>query len=305
MAADRVGKEAALLMPSGSMANLVALLTYCHRRDEVILGYSTDMYLWEVGAMSAVGGIHPYPLRNQPDGTLELADIQAAIRPDKQCFPRTQLVCLENTNGICGGVPLAPDYTASVCGLAGQYGLPVYVDGARIFNAAVALAVDVKELVKDVDSLMFCLSKGLCCPVGSMLCGSADFIAEARHNRQMLGGQMRQAGIIAAAGIVALEQMVDRLADDHRNACLLGEGLRGIHGLSVMPEVIETNIVFFRLTDDRMTHDELVAKLNEEGVRVLPVGSWLRAVTYCWIGEEDIRAALTVIRGVIEGRQCW
>lgn len=302
MTAERVGKEAALFMPSGCMANLVALLTHCGRQGEVILGYSTDMYLWECGAMSAVGGIHPHPLPNQPDGTIDLNDIEAVVRSEDVHFPRTQLVCIENTNNICGGVPITLRYTASVCALARRHGLPVYLDGARIFNAAVALDLDVRELTKDVDTLMFCLSKGLCCPAGSMVCGSKDFIAEARRNRKMLGGQMRQAGIIAAAGIVALEQMVDRLAEDHSNARLLAEGLREIKGLLLKPDVVQTNIVYFKLAGNRMSQDELVAKLDEEGVKVLPMGSSLRAVTHYGIEEEDIKDGLVIIRRVVEGR---
>ena len=302
MVADRMGKEMALLVPSGCMANLISLLTHCDRGGEAILGYSSDIYLWEVGAMSVAGSIHPRPIPNQPDGTLDLTDIEAAINPEDVHFPRTRLICLENTQDIFGGMPLTSEYTASVCALARQYGFPVYLDGARIFNAAIALGVDVRELTKEVDSVMFCLSKGLCCPVGSVVCGSRDFIAEARRNRKMLGGQMRQAGIIAAAGIVALEQMVDRLAEDHRNARLFGEGLKEIKGLSVLPDVVQTNIVFFKSIDDRVTRDELRARLDEGGVKVYAMGSWLRAVTHYGIEEEDIETALAVCRRVVEGR---
>jgi threonine aldolase len=215
-------------------------------------------------------------------------------------FPRTQVICVENSQNVCGGVPVTPQYTASVVALGRRYGVPVHVDGARIFNSAVALGVDVKELTRGADSLQFCLSKGLGCPVGSMVCGSKDFIHEAVRNRKMLGGQMRQAGIIAAAGIVAMEQSIGRLAEDHANAKILGQGLREIKGLKLRPEVIQTNILYFQLTDNRMTHDELIAKSADEGVQVLRMGDWIRAVTHYGIVEDDVKSAAAVIKRVVE-----
>ena len=218
MAAQRMGKEAALFVASGTMGNLVALLTHCGRGDEVILGDRSHSFLFEQGGMAALGGITPWPVPNQPDGTMRLEDIERAIRGDNVHFPRTRLICLENTHNMCNGAPLTAEYTAQVAELAHARGLRVHVDGARIFNAAAALNVGVQELVQEVDSVTFCLSKGLCAPVGSVLCGSADFVAEARRARKVVGGGMRQAGILAAAGIVALEQIADRMGEDHTRA---------------------------------------------------------------------------------------
>jgi threonine aldolase len=248
MAAERLGKEAALFVVSGTMGNLVALLTHCGRGDEAILGDCSHTFLFEQGGMAALGGIMPHLVSNQPDGTLRLEDIEGAIREDDAHFPRTRLVCLENTHNMCNGTPLTAEYTAQVARLARVHGLRVHMDGARIFNAAAALGVDAQELVRDVDSVMFCLSKGLCAPVGSLLCGSADFIAEARRARKVVGGGMRQAGVLAAAGIVALEEIVPRLEEDHVRARRLAEGLAEIPGVEVAP--VTTNILYFWLTEE-------------------------------------------------------
>lgn len=301
MAAERMGKEAALYVASGTMGNLVSLLTHCGRGDEFIVGHLAHTFLYEAGGSAALGGIHPHPVPNQPDGTLDLADIEAAIRSENVHFPRSRLVCLENTHNRCGGAVLTPEYTKAVCQLAHRHGLAVHLDGARIFNAAVALGVDVKELVKDVDSVQFCLSKGLSAPVGSLICGDKDFIYEARRNRKIVGGGMRQAGIIAAAGIVALEQMVDRLAEDHANARRLAEGLAEIPGLAIDLDRVQTNIVIFELTSERLTPAELAARLNNKGVKLLAIeGRRLRAVTHYGIEADDIEFALAAMREVME-----
>ena len=292
MVAARVGKEAALLTPSGCMANLVALLTLCERGDEVLLGRDTDMYLWEVGAMSAVGGIYPNPLPNEPDGTIDPDVLEANIRERDIHFPKTKAICLENTNNLSGGIPLQPTYMASVQSVASRHGIPLYMDGARLFNAAVALKVDVREITKHVDALMFCFSKGLSCPVGSILCGSQGFIEEALGQRKMLGGQMRQAGIIAAACIVAMEQMVDRLEEDHENARLLAQGLTDLTGIELRNPVPKTNIVFFKPKQGSV--EEASRRLAAAGVGTLPMGEWLRAVTHFGIVDSDIRRAVEV-----------
>ena len=301
MAAERLGKEAALYVASGTMGNLVALLTHCGRGDEFIVGHLAHTFLYEAGGSAALGGIHPRTVPNQPDGTLDLADVEAAIRAENVHFPRSRLICLENTHNRCGGAVLTPEYTKAVCQLAQRHGLAVHLDGARIFNAAVALGVDVRELVEDVDSVQFCLSKGLSAPVGSLICGDEDFINGARRNRKILGGGMRQAGIIAAAGIVALEQMVDRLAEDHANARRLAEGLAEIPGLAINPARVQTNIVIFELTNERLTPAEFAARLGERGVKLLAIeGRRLRAVTHYGIEADDIEVALTVVREVME-----
>jgi len=299
MAAERLGKEDALLVVSGTMGNLVALLTHCGRGDEVILGDRSHTYLFEQGGMAALGGIMPCPIPNRPDGTLRLEDIAGAIRGDNVHFPRPRLVCLENTHNTCNGTPLTAAYTTRVATLAHARGLRVHLDGARVFNAAVALGVDVRELVQDVDSVMFCLSKGLSAPVGSLLCGDADFIAEARRARKVVGGAMRQAGILAAAGVVALERMTERLAEDHERARRLAEELADIPGVEVAP--VATNILYFRLADGvPKTSEEVVAGLAERGVRLLGrVDGRFRAVTHCWITDEDIDMAIEAMRTVM------
>ncbi len=302
MAAERMGKEAALLVVSGTMGNLVCLLTHCRRGEEVILGDMSHTFLYEAGGISALGGIHPHTIPNQPNGTMLIEDIQAAIRTDNVHFPRTRLICLENTHNRCGGAALTPEYTDSVAELARKHGLLVHLDGARIFNAAVALGVDVKELTRSVDSLSFCLSKGLSAPVGSVVCGSKDFIAEARRTRKVVGGGMRQAGIIAAAGIYAMQHMVDRLAEDHRNARRLAEGIARIEGLSIDPTAVQTDIVYFDVVAEGFTASELVGRLQDRGVRVLGIGPRrLRAVTHYGISSDDIDAAIEALQDSMQG----
>jgi len=302
LAAQRMGKEAALLVASGTMGNLVCLLTHCGRGEEVILGDQSHTFVYEAGGMSALGGIHPHTIANQPDGTMRLEDIEAAIRGDDVHFPRTRLICLENTHNRCNGSALTPQYTDAVAGLAKNRSLAVHLDGARIFNAAVALGVDVKELTRSVDSLSFCLSKGLAAPVGSVVCGSKEFIAQARRIRKVLGGGMRQSGIIAAAGIAALEQMVERIAEDHKNARRLTEGIARIEGLSVDPAKTQTNIVYFDLASERLTAQKLVMELGKKGIKLLPVGPRrLRAVTHYGISAEDIDLTLTALGELMQG----
>lgn len=301
MAAERMGKEAALFVASGTMGNLVALLTHCGRGDEVIVGDRSHTFLFEQGGMAALGGITPRPIPNQPDGTLRLEDIQGAIRSENVHFPRTRLVCLENTHNMCDGAPLTAEYTTAVARLARAHGLRIHLDGARIFNAATALGCDVRDLVRDVDSVMFCLSKGLCAPVGSLLCGSADFIYEARRARKVVGGGMRQVGILAAAGIVALEQMTGRLAEDHARARRLAEGLAEIPGVQVGP--VYTNIFYFWLTDEvPLSPETFVARLKEQGVLVLGrEDGRYRIVTHYWITDEDVETTLRAVRQVVSG----
>jgi threonine aldolase len=301
MSAERMGKEAALLVVSGTMGNLVCTLTHCRRGEEVILGDRSHTFLYEAGGMSTLGGIHPHTISNQPDGTMRLEDIEGAIRGDNVHFPRTRLICLENTHNRCYGSALTSEYIDSVSALAKEHGLSVHLDGARIFNAAVALGVDVKELTANVDSLSFCLSKGLSAPVGSVVCGSSEFIAEARRARKVLGGGMRQTGVIAAAGIKALEEMVDRLAEDHKNARRLAEGIASISGLSIELANVQTNIIYFELDEGRMTPMELVKELNKKEVKLLSVGARrLRAVTHYGISAGDIDLTVKALGEVMK-----
>jgi len=300
MAAERVGKEAALFVASGTMGNLASVLIHCGRGDEIIIGDQAHLFLLEAGSVSAVGGIHSRQVPNQPDATLDLAQVEAAIRPADDHFPRTRLICLENTHNRCGGACLTPDYMGQVRALADRHNLRIHLDAARVFNAAVALGVDVRELTRDADSLSFCLSKGLSAPVGSLVCGSGDFVREARRARKVLGGGMRQGGIIAAAGIVALEDMIDRLAEDHVNARRLAEGLADIPGIALDPSRVQTNMVFFDLEEGAPNAAEFCGRIAERGVKMGPTGGQrIRAVTHYGIEAEHIEQALAVVAQVM------
>jgi threonine aldolase len=300
MAAERVGKEAALLVVSGTMGNLASILTHCRRGEEVILGDQSHTFIYEGGGIAALGGVHPHTIPNQPDGTLRTEDIEAAVRPDNVHFPRTRLICLENTHNRCYGSPLTPQYMAAVAALARRHGLAVHLDGARLFNAAAALGVDVKELTRHVDSLTFCLSKGLAAPVGSVICGSKVFVAEARRTRKVLGGGMRQAGVLAAAGIVALEKMVDRLREDHANARRLAEGIARLEKLSIDLANVYTDIVYFDVVASTLTAEELIKRLSDRGIRMLSVGPRrIRAVTHYGITADDIDHTLLTLKDAL------
>lgn len=304
MAAEKLGMEAGLLVPSGTMGNLAAVLTHCTRGDEVILGKWSHTYLFEAGGISALGGVHSCQIPNQPDGTLLLEDIRRAVRDDDIHQPVTRLVSLENTHNRCGGTVLSPDYIRSVAELAHSLNLKLHIDGARIFNAAAALGIPAKELTAPADSVTFCLSKGLCAPVGSVLCGSKEFIEGARRIRKQLGGGMRQAGVIAAAGIVALQSMVDRLAEDHERARCLAAELRQIPGITVDPGSPHTNMVFFNMSpsiplDERQAEDQLAAL----GILTHATGPRrFRLVTHYWISDEDVKKAAAAFTKVFAAR---
>lgn len=299
-AAARMGKEAALFVASGTQGNLVSLLTHCGRGDEAIMGDQSHTFRYEQGGCAALGGIVPHIVKNQTDGTMTLADIEAAIRPNDDHAPRTRLICLENTQNRCGGAVLTPEYTDQVAALAQRRGLKLHIDGARIFNASVALGVDVKELTRGADSVTFCLSKGLAAPVGSILCGTREFINGARRNRKILGGGMRQVGILAAAGIIALDEMVDRLAEDHANAEALAQGLSGLPGIEVEPVTPRTDIVFFKVLREDMDAVTLCERLDAYGVKMADMDPRrVRAVTNYHVTREDIDAVLDAVRKVL------
>jgi threonine aldolase len=303
LGASRMGKEAGLYVPSGTMGNLVAVLTHCGRGDEVILGNKAHTFLFEAGGISALGGVHSCQLPNQPDGTLALEDIRQAIRPDDEHDPITRLVALENTHNRCGGVALSAEYTRSAGELAHQYGLRLHMDGARIFNAAVAQGVPASELAAPADSVTFCLSKGLCAPVGSVLCGSKEFIHQALRIRKQLGGGMRQAGVLAAAGIVALDTMVDRLADDHRRAKTLAKGLASISGITLDPGSPYTNMIFLCVVETSpISPDRLVKLLVERGIKIGRVGERrFRLVTHYWIDDTAVDRIVTSFEEIMIG----
>jgi threonine aldolase len=299
MAASRVGKEAALFVASGTMGNLVSLLAQCGRGDEIIVGDQAHTYINEQGGVSALGGIHPRVIPNEPDGTLKLGHVASAIRSDNVHYPRTRLVAVENTHNLCSGTPLTPDYMHALGSLAREHGLRVHVDGARLFNAAVALQVDVKTLAEDANSVTFCLSKGLAAPVGSLVCGDRAFIVEARRARKVVGGGMRQAGVLAAAGIVALNQMVDRLAEDHANARTLADGLEELPWLFVEPVPVRTNIIYITVRHSSLNAEQVSASLAQRGILMLALGrNRVRAVTNYHIASTDIQAALDIIRSM-------
>ncbi len=301
IAAEKLGMEAALFLPSGTMGNLVSLLTHCGRGDEIILGDRSHIFLNEVGGISALGGIHPHPVPNFDDGTIPLEALENAIRQSDLHYPPTRVICLENTQNYCFGSPLTPQYMDSVAELAHKYGLKVHVDGARIFNASTALSIDVKELTRQADSVMFCLSKGLSAPVGSVICGTREWVEKARKWRKMVGGGMRQAGHLAAAGIVALETLVDRLAEDHHNARTLAEGLKGLPGVEIDPEKNPTNILFFKLDHPTLTPEGFLEQMGSKGVKLLLMeGGVFRAVLNRMVTSVQTKLALQIAETILK-----
>jgi threonine aldolase len=295
MAADLTGKQAALLVASGTMGNLIALMVHCSRGRKAILGSKAHSYIYEAGGGAAVGGIVMAPVANLETGALDLTELEheLATPPDAH-FAQPALVALENTHNNCGGVAVPASHMADAAALARRHGVVVHLDGARIFNAAIALETDVRSLAAYSDSVSFCLSKGLACPVGSLLCGSRDFIAQAHRVRKLLGGGMRQAGIIAAAGIVALGTMIDRLADDHRNARALAEGLSLVAGINVMAASRRTNMVFFEVDGDEDVARRFQTALKERGVLLGQRGSnSFRVVTHYGIDRAAIDRAVS------------
>ncbi len=301
MAANLLGKEAGLFVPSGTMGNLASILAHCGRGDEVILGNKAHTVIYEAGGISALGGIHSRQLPNQKDGTISLEDLQAAIRPEDVHQPPTRLIGLENTHNRCGGVALSPEYGRAVRALADQHNLLLHLDGARIFNAAVAQGVSAKVLAEPFDSVTFCLSKGLCAPIGAVIVGNHAFINRAKRIRKQLGGGMRQVGIVAAAGIVALETMIDRLAEDHARAKQLAKELARIPGIVLDPGTPYTNMLFFNLSPDFPRPARwVIEKLKDKNVLVGDDGERrFRLVTHYWIEEGDIAEAVRIFKEIM------
>ena len=301
-AARMLGKEAGLLVSSGTMGNLVAVLAVCGRGDEVIMGKAGHTFLHEAGGVSALGGVVIHTIPNQTDGSLAVEDVESAMRnPSDFHEPISRMVIVENTQNACGGKALDAGYMRSVGLKAKELGLYFHVDGARIFNAAVALKIPAAELVDTADSITFCLSKGLCAPVGSVLCGSKAFIARGRRIRKMLGGGMRQAGIIAAAGVVALESMVERLAEDHLRAARLAEGLAKIPAVQLTKGSPNTNMVFFKLDPDLgLANNQLINEMKTRGVLINDTSDGeIRLVTHHDIGDPAIERCLRALREVV------
>ncbi len=301
-AAELLGKEAAVFVTSGTQGNLCALLAHCNRGESIIIGDTSHIFRYEQGGMAQLGGILPHTVPVQADGTLRLCDLESAINPDDEHKPVTRLVALENTHNMAGGMPLSAEYTEDVADFARRNQLIFHIDGARIFNAAAAYGVDVKTLVAGADSVTFCLSKGLCAPAGSVLVGGQDFIRRARRARKVLGGSMRQVGILAAAGLVALHTMRERLSEDHDNAQLLAEGLSELPGICIIGQ--NTNFVFFSLSEDAgISLDEFVGALSRDynifmslygGERGL-----IRLRTHYWIDRSAIDKVIAAVSSLV------
>jgi threonine aldolase len=298
MAAERLGKETALFTASGTMSNLLAVLTHCQRGHEIIIGDESHMFHYEVGGAAALAGVHIRTVSNDANGMLSPEDVQAAIRVPDIHFPPTTLICLENTHNRCGGRVLTPKDTKHMADVASQHQIPLHLDGARIFNAAICLGISTQELAVGATSVSFSLCKGLAAPAGSLLCGSADFIARARKYRQMVGGGMRQVGILAAAGMVALEKMVDRLEEDHENARFLAEGLSHMKGILIDPAMVQTNIVVFEV--QVMSPGQLLERLARKGIKLTPFGGeQLRIVTHYGTERSDVETFLDVLYRIL------
>ncbi|XP_048139053.1 low-specificity L-threonine aldolase 1-like [Rhodamnia argentea] len=300
------GKEAGLFVPSGTMGNLISVLVHCEvRGSEVILGDNCHIHIYENGGISTIGGVHPRTVKNNEDGTMDIDLIEAAIRDPQGAlvYPTTRLICLENSHANTGGRCLSVEYTDKVGQLAKKHGLKLHIDGARIFNAAVALGVPVDRLVQAADSVSICISKGLGAPVGSVIVGSESFIAKARRLRKTLGGGMRQVGILCAAALVAVRENVGKLESDHKKAKNLAEGLNKIKGLAVNVASVETNIIYFDINKGlNMTVQKLCKNLEEHGILVMPETSTrVRLVVHHQISENDVHYVLSCFQRIMTG----
>ena len=300
--AKRFNKEAGLFVPSGTMANLIAVLTHCNRGDEVILGDKSHIFYYEAGGISAYGGIHSFQLHNNDDGTINLDDIKKSIRAiGNDHFPKTKLICLENTHNACYGAPIDTDYFNQVRKIANKHNLSIHLDGARIFNAAIALNKSVDILTRDCDTISCCLSKGLSAPVGSVLLGNKDFILKAKQIRKALGGGMRQAGLIASAGIFSLDNMVDRISNDHENAKILAYELDKLNNIEINLNYVYTNIIFIYNRHGKVSNEELLNELEKNNIKIDYKGnSKFRLVTHSGFKKDDINSVVTVFKEILK-----
>ena len=300
-AAARMGKEAALFVPSGTMGNLAALLALCQRGQEVIVGDQAHIYWYEAGGAAALGGLVYHPVPTSPDGSLAVGALEDAIRPaaNNAHFAPAGVICLENTHNRMGGTIVPPESAEAVAGLAARHGLPVHLDGARLFNAAVAAGRPVTDWTRHATTVQFCLSKGLGAPVGSILAGPADVVRRAWRVRKMLGGGMRQVGVIAAAGLVALETMVERLVEDHRNARLIADALAALPGVVLDLKSVQTNIVVFEPPEE-WEPGAFVRAAEDRGVLLTPFGGRrVRAMTHADVSREECERAAGVVGEVV------
>ena len=295
-------KESALFVPSGTMANLISVLTHCNRGDEVILGNKSHIFFYEAGGISAFGGVHSHQINNNDDGTIKINDIVSAIRKKgDDHFPKTKLICLENTHNACYGSPINTDFFNEVKNIAKKHNIAIHLDGARIFNAAIALNKSVDELTKDCDSVSCCLSKGLSAPVGSVILGNKKFISKAKSLRKALGGGMRQAGLIASAGIFSLDHMINRIKDDHSNAKILAGKLNLIKNIEINLNQVHTNIIFIYNRDKTLSNQDMLLSLEKNNIKIDYKGnSKFRLVTHSGFKKEDINTVIKVFRKIFK-----
>jgi len=301
MVSEILGKEGALYVPSGTMGNQVCLKSLTSPGDEVILEVNSHIYNYEVGAASAISGLQLHPLRGER-GILKAEQIKDEIRPDNIHHPPTSLIIIENTHNRAGGTIYPLEEIKKIHTVAKEHNVKMHLDGARLWNASVATGIPMKEYARYFDSVSVCLSKGLGAPIGSVVSGSAEFIKKARKNRKMFGGGMRQVGIIAAAGIYAIENNFDRLAEDHKNARILAEGLVKIKGIYIDMESVQTNMVILEIKEKGKDSNWLVEKLKENGILSLPFGKTrMRLVTHLDVNKDDILRTIEVFEGVFKG----
>ncbi len=297
--AKLIGKDSALFVPSGTMGNLISIMVHCPRGSEVILGDKSHTFKYEAGGISALGGIHSAQLPNNSDGTIDIDKIKTSIREDNVHFPRTDCISLENSHNLCNGSPINIDYLSQVYNIAQENNLKVHTDGARIFNSSVALNLDLKELTKYTDSITFCLSKGLSAPIGSMVCGTKEFIYHARRTRKILGGGMRQVGILASAGLISISKMTNQLKTDHLHLSQLANGLSQIKNIEINPNNYKTNILYFSIKNNPFSDEEFIQHMEKQGIRFFALSkNKFRLVTHSGISDKDIHFTLNVFNNI-------
>ena len=301
--ADLFKKEDALFVSSGTMANLISVLTHCNRGDEILLGDKSHIFYYEAGGVSAFGGIHSHQLKNKEDGTIEINEIKNNIRKDgDDHFPKTKLLCLENTHNYCYGSPIDKNYFKEVHKLLKTQKIKLHIDGARIFNASIALKTSVADLTRSADSISCCLSKGLSAPIGSLIVGKKDFILKAKKIRKALGGGMRQAGIIASAGLYSFNNMIDRLEEDHEIAQILANKLHEVENLNIELDLVKTNIIFIHLNNTKLSDKDFLLQLNQNNIKIDYKGNRkFRLVTHYGFQKNQIDTVVSTIANILKG----
>ena len=301
--ADLFKKEDALFVSSGTMANLISVLTHCDRGDEILLGDKSHIFYYEAGGVSAFGGIHSHQLKNKDDGTIDINEIKNNIRKDRDDhFPKTKLLCLENTHNYCYGSPIDKNYFKEVHKLLKTQKIKLHIDGARIFNASIALKTSVADLTSSADSISCCLSKGLSAPIGSLIVGKKDFILKAKKIRKALGGGMRQAGIIASAGLYSFNNMIDRLEEDHEIAQILANKLHEVENLNIELDLVKTNIIFIHLNNTKLSDKDFLLQLNQNNIKIDYKGNRkFRLVTHYGFQKNQIDTVVSTIANILKG----